>query len=207
MSTLKLTNIQTAAGVANFSINASTGEVTTSSGLEPSIINRGNTTNLLLLTNLNEIHYYETTGSILYLSTRMVPNAIYELTYTSSGGVENTDFSLFPNGVSYVGEFAQYYRATTGTSGSFDQVSQAIDYIYFDHQFGGDGNNSMGKLVIHSGVDSSGYYKMCFYFGADDGNNVACGYNRWTNNFRTWGWIGTLNFSGDNKRCWVRRIG
>ena len=205
MSTLKLTNLRTAAGVANFSIDPTTGEVTTSSGLEPSIINRGNSSNLLLLTNLNEIHYYETTGDFLNLSTKMVPNAIYELTYTSSEGSENTDFVLFPNGASYVNEFEQFYRATTESNGIFDQRNQAQNFIYFDHQAGYDGNNSMGKLVIHSGAGNS--YKMCFYFGADDGTSVSYGYNRWINDSRIWDRIGILSFAGNNKRCWVRRIG
>ena len=223
MSTLKLTNLQTAAGVANLSINASTGQVTLPSGLEPVITSRANISPGgglisedamgLQLTSLNEIHYYETTGDTLWLYTRMLPNAIYEVTYTSSGGSENTDFGLFPNGASYAGQFNSHYRYTNGANGNFDQVNQTgLSYMYFDHQAGGDGNESMGRMTIHSGTsnlpgDLSGFNnKMMFYFGADDGTNVAYGYNRWADNTVPWTWIGYISFSGNNKRAWVRRI-
>jgi len=206
MTTLKVTNLQTSAGVSNIAINANTGEVTLPNGLEPIINDRSNLSNVAgygraytdelgpPLMNFNEVHYYETPGASLLLYTRMLRDAFYEFTYTSSGGAENTDFVLYPNGLTYGGQFQAVYRATQGSNGSFDEANQTLNHFYFDHQFGGDGNNSMGQMIMYTG-NGTGADKMCFYFGADDGTNVSYGFNRWTND------------SVENKRCWIRRLG
>jgi hypothetical protein len=211
--TLKVSTIGNSSGSDRIQINSSTGEVSPASGcnFRYTTLNLGGTNpiqSLTLLKSLNYIHYYETTGSILYLRTQMLQDALYELTYTSSGGAENTDFVLQPNGVDYASEFASSYRLTRQTDGVFIAQNQTLPNFYFDHQAGGDGNNSMGKLIMYSGtsVGRESQNMRCMYFGCDDGTNVAWGYSRWTTT-RYWEWVGTLNFSGDNKRCWIRRIG
>jgi hypothetical protein len=206
MTILKVSELQSLNGTTNITINPSTGVATFSSGIEPIIINRGSPGQgdvPLLLSSLNTIHYYETTGSSLFLKTGLVEDAIYEMIYTSSGGTANIDFVMYPNGLTYSTEFNSLYRSTTQTTGSFDlrnQTSRAE--IYFDHQTGTLGSESMGRLTIFTGP----YNKSYMYTGSDTGPSLAYGYGTWTNDNRKWEWFGHIIFNGDNKRAWIRRI-
>ena len=203
MGVLKLSTVQTADGTSNITIDSSTGKVSFPSGLEPTIINRGSTTTQLELSSFNEIHFYSTTSNSLYLPTLLLENAWYEFTYTASGGSNNIDFVLQPNNSTYSGEFQSLYRATQGGNGSFDKANQNNSQIYFDHQYGGGGGSPVGRLTLYTGPVG----KTSFYFGGDDGANLCTGYNRWTNDSRKWEELGFLTFNGNNKKCWVRRIG
>jgi hypothetical protein len=156
---------------------------------------------LVELRTFDQVHYYNTTGNVLNLRTSVIQGAVYELTYTSSGGAANIDFVLNPNGTQYTSEFRDQYYFTTGDGTGFSRLDQTLNTIYFDHLGGGSGSNPMGTLRFTTGPTNK-YY---MYRGSDDGN-LCFGYGRWTNNSRTWDWVGQLNFNGDNKRCWVRRI-
>lgn len=178
------------------------------------VINRGSplsTDNLVELRCLNQIHYYETSGAVLYLRTSLVQNAIYEFTYTATGGSSNIDFTFKPNGNEYTGEFLGNYYSNVNNSTSFgakiteegDANVQAFRtrLIYFDHYGGEIGTNPMGTFRFCTGPTNK-YYQ---YKGSDT-ESLCFGYGRWTNNSRTWDWVGELNFYGDNKRVWIRRI-
>ena len=52
----------------------------------------------LLLDTFTQIHQYNTSGNVVYCHTGLVENAMYELTWQSSGGSANIDFALFPAG-------------------------------------------------------------------------------------------------------------
>jgi hypothetical protein len=170
------------------------------------IVNRGSplvTDPLVLLNSFDQIHYYNTTGASLNLRTSLVQNAVYEFVYTASGGAANVDFNLQPNGTSYTSEFShQYYL--TNSSNAFQLVNQTFNTISFDHYGGALGTSPMGRLRFCTGPTNKHYQ----YQGSDT-ESLAVGYGRWTNNTRTWDWVGILggaNFGGDNKRCWIRRI-
>jgi hypothetical protein len=172
--------------------------------ISPNVITRGSPSAsdpLITLNDFTTSHYYETTGSVLQLRTGLVQNAVYELIYTTSGGSANIDFVLQPNGAGYGGEFFAYYRATDA-AGAFLQATQTLPQFYFDHLFGGTGTDPMGRLWFTTGPTN----KYAQYVGSDT-TSLSVGYCRWTNNARTWDWVGTLTFNGDNKRCWIRRIG
>jgi hypothetical protein len=175
-----------------------------STSITPNVINRGDPAAgapLITLSDFTTSHYYETAGSVLQLRTGLVQNAVYELIYTASAGSANIDFVLQPNGATYGSEFFAYYRATDGAA-SFVQASQTLPQFYFDHLFGGTGADPMGRLWFTSGPTN----KYAQYVGSDT-TSLSIGYCRWTNNSRTWDWVGTLTFNGNNKRCWIRRVG
>lgn len=172
--------------------------------LRLNVINRGDPAAgdaLVELRTFDQVHYYQTAGAVLNLRTSVVPNAIYEFTYTSSGGAANIDFVLNPNGANYSNEFRDQYYFTVG-GGGFSRVDQTLSTIYFDHLAGGTGVSPMGTFRFTTGPTNK-YYT---YKGSDN-ENLVFGYGRWTNNSRTWDFVGQLNFNGDNKRCWIRRIG
>jgi hypothetical protein len=206
MTTLKVSNLQSVNGVTNISIDSNTGIPLFPSGIEPIVISRGSpssTDSPLLLSNLNTIHYYQTAGNSLFLKTELLEDSIYEMTYTSSGGSPNADFILYPNGMTYSTEFNSFYRATTQTTGVFTLLNQPNRAeIYFDHQLGSLGTESMGRLTIFTGP----YIKSYMYTGSDTGPSLAYGYGTWTNDSRKWEWFGHMIFNGDNKRAWIRRV-
>ena len=175
--------------------------------LQLNVINRGAPAAgdaLVELRSFDQVHFYSTAGAVLNLRTSLLQNAMYEFTYTSSGGTANIDFVLNPNGSEYGSEFRdQYYFTNGGDNGTgFGRQDQTLNTIYFDHLGGGTGTSPMGTFRFTTGPTNK-YY---MYRGHDTGN-LCFGYGRWTNNARTWDWVGQLNFNGDNKRCWVRRIG
>lgn len=215
MTILKSNTLQDSSGVTNFTLNSS-GVVAAPSGLQPNIINRGNSTAPLILRSFNDIHFYNNVGSSdpfnIYLGTQMVPDSVYELTFTGSGGT-NIDIILYPNFLTYNGVFDFYFRHTSGTDGIFGQASGTYGSIYFDHQGGTQGDNPMGRMVIFNG--SIGTEKGCMYFGCDRPtpnptypaiSDVVFGFCRWNNLSFSWDTIGTLSFIGTDKRVWVRRI-
>ena len=206
MSTLTVKKLEalstTSGGIVLPSTVADTG--TTISNFKLNVINRGDPTltdPLVELRSFDQVHYYATTGYILNLRTSVVQGAVYEFTYTSSGGISNIDFVLNPNGVNYTNEFIDQYYLTVNET-EFARVTQTLPYAYFDHLGGSTGLNPMGTFRFTTGPTNK-YYQ---YKGSDDGN-LTFGYGRWTNNSRTWDWVGQLNFNGDNKRCWIRRVG
>ena len=77
------------------------------------------------------------------MRTQLVPNAVYEMWYTSSGGNSNIDLYLYPNGSTYGGEFRAHYRATDG-SANFNRTDQTLNHFYLDHFFGGSGADPAG---------------------------------------------------------------
>lgn len=168
------------------------------------VINRGSPSSSstpVELRSFDQVHYYETTGSSVWLKTSLLQNSIYEFTYTSSGGSQNIDFVLQPNGSTYSNEFRSFYYLSGGGA-NLQRGDQTLSSIYFDHLGGGTGSNPMGTLRIHTGP----LHKKFLYRGSDDGANLAIGTGFWTNDSRTWSQLGLLTFNGDNKRVWVRRI-
>lgn len=169
------------------------------------LVNRGAplvTDPLVLLNSFDQIHYYNTTGSVLNLRTSLVQNAIYELVYTASGGTADINFTLQPNGTTYTSEFSrQYYLTDSATN--FTLVNQTAASIVFDHYGGSVGVSPMGRFRFCTGPINKHYQ----YQGSDT-ESLCIGYGRWADNNlnRTWDWVGILNFNGDNKRCWIRRI-
>jgi len=160
----------------------------------------GSSEPLLLLENFNDVHYYYSSNNDMYMRTGLVPNAVYEMWYTSSGGASNVDLYLYPNGSTYGSEFRAHYRATDG-SANFNRADQTLSHFYFDHFFGGSGADPAGKVWFTTGPTN----KYMYYVGSDT-SSLVIGYNKWTNNSRNWDWIGYHAFNGDNKRFWVRRV-
>jgi len=215
MSILKLNTISDSTNVTNFTFN-SDGVITAPSGLEPNVIDRGNTPIPLILSSFNDIHYYNNVGSstpeIIDLGTQMISDSVYELTFTGSGGA-NINVVLRPNFLTYENVFDFYYSHTDGSTGVFVRSLGTFSFIYFDHQGGTGGSNPMGRMVILNG--SLGKEKGCTYFGCDRPtptgtypaiSNVVFGFNRWNNLSFSWNVVGRLEFSGNNKRVWIRRI-
>jgi hypothetical protein len=160
----------------------------------------GDGSNGLLLEDYNTVHYFYSSNNSVFIDTKLVTDAVYEMTYTSSGGSANIDFYLFPNGTTYGGEFRAHYRATDG-SANFQRADQTLNHFYFDHFFGGSGDAPMGKVWFTTGPAN----KYMYYLGSDTAS-LSIGYNRWTNDGRSWDWVGYNAFNGDNKRFWVRRV-
>jgi hypothetical protein len=205
MSNVKLSRIEGLNTVLNgitLSNEPNRNDVTISN-IPFNIVDRGSplvTDSLVQLNSFDQIHYYNTTGTILNLRTSLVQNAVYEFVYTSSGGAANIDFNLQPNGTTYASEFSQQYYLTNSAN-DFILVNQTFSSVVFDHYGGALGTSPMGRLRICTGPTNKHYQ----YQGSDT-ESLAVGYGRWTNNSRTWDWVGILNFNGDNKRCWIRRI-
>ncbi|QPB08297.1 hypothetical protein [Synechococcus phage S-H9-2] len=179
-------------------------EWTPVSGGSSEVIDRGDPANLsngFLLEDFNVVHYFQSSNNDVNIDSQLVENAVYEMTYTSSGGSANIDFYLRPNGVNHGSEFRSHYRATDG-SANFNRADQTLSFFYFDHFFGGSGSDPMGKVWFTTGPTN----KYMYYVGSDTAS-LSIGYCRWTNNSRNWNTVGFTGFNGNNKRFWVRRIG
>jgi len=199
-----------AVGASGYNTTEGNLEIYNGTGWDPvgssqwEVINRGDPgdgNGGFLLEDFNTVHYFESSNNSVYIDTQLVDNAVYEMTYTSSGGSANIDFYLYPNGSTYGSEFRAHYRATDG-SANFNRADQTLNHFYFDHFFGGSGSDPMGKIWFTTGPNN----KYMYYLGSDTAS-LSIGYNRWTNNSRTWSWVGYNAFNGNNKRFWVRRIG
>lgn len=208
MSSLRVENILNNNSTQQIKLNSS--GIPTINNLEPNIIFRdgdNSTLPLLELSSFNEIHVYTSTltNNTIWLRTSLVQNAVYEIWNNSAGGA-NVDARLFPNGTAYDNEFISYYRLNVLADSTFIKTSIPIAVFYFDQLSGVTGGRPAQHWVFSTGPN----YKYVQFEGADTGPGLAIGYARWTNDTRTWNWIGYI--SGTNaefpfKRCWVRRIG
>lgn len=226
--TLKVTTIQDTSSNSRFTIDSSTGEVNLSgsNNIQYEVVGRPNDAleENVLLDTFTQIHQYNTSGSTVYCHTGLVENAMYELTWQSSGGSANIDWVLYPAGRRGGADvFRSNYRATQEGDGNFNSANQSLNRFYIDHQFGGSGTEGFGKIFMYTGARDTmrdtqhnentnpRSHRRMFYCGGDR-RSVAHGYARWLNVQVTqrqemWDWVGVLEFNGDNKRVWVRRIG
>jgi hypothetical protein len=203
MSYLKVSKIEGLSTSGGIRIPPDASDYMSIDRLQFNVISRGSPSvsdPLVTLESFDQFHYYETTGTILNLRTGLLANSIYEFTYTSSAGVTNIDFVLQPNGTTYTNEFVSQYYHTLGAAAP-SRINQTLSQIYFDHFGGLEGTNPMGTLRLSTGPTN----KYMQYVGSDTAS-IAFGYCRWTNNARSWDWLGVLTFNGENKRCWVRRV-
>lgn len=154
------------------------------------IISRGNPGqgSPLLLSNIGDTHYYSASSpGNFFISTEMIENAVYELSYFSDGGTANQDFSLYPNYTTYGSQFRHYYWGSPGTPTIFDQT---LNYVYFDHYGGGVGNAPNGTLTIMNFRNEKTY----IYRGSDTGS-VCMGTGSWNNNTTQWQYVGYLSMA------------
>jgi hypothetical protein len=197
---LRTSSIQSTSGTTAISISSDG-----ATSVRPKIINMGNpdvSAALVTLDDFTTTHYYSAANGNLHLRTGLVQNAVYELIWTCSGGGVNVDFVIQPNGASYTNEFVHSVRITQSDVNLFPISFPTFSTFYFDHLNGGVGSEAMGRLWFTSGPSN----KYAQYMGSDT-VSLVLGYGRWTNNSRTWDWVGILIASGDNKKCWIRRIG
>jgi hypothetical protein len=209
MSSIRVENILNKLSTPQIKLNSS--GIPTINNLGPNIIYRdGDNSSLPLmqLSEFNQIHVYTSVmnNALVYLRTSLVQNALYEIWNNSASGGVNIDARLFPNGTSYANEFATSYRLHEQTTSNFVKVIQTPTEFYFDQQAGGLGTRPTQHWVFSTGPTN----KYVQFEGADNGPSLAIGYGRWTNNSRTWDWVGYISTSGallPFKRCWIRRIG
>ena len=226
--TLKVTTVQDTSSNSRFTIDSSTGEVNLSgdNNIQYEVVGRPNDAleENLLLDTFTQIHQYNTAGSIVYCHTGLVENAMYELTWQSADGTQNIDWVLYPAGRrGGANVFRSQYRATQEGDANFNSANQSLNRFYIDHQFGGSGTEGFGKVFLYTGArdtmrdtqhnenQNPRSHRRLFYCGGDR-RSFAHGYARWLNVQVTerqemWDWVGVLEFNGDNKRVWVRRIG
>ena len=179
--------------------------------LNPNIIYRNgddSSISLLTLSSFNDIHVYtsSTNNAILHMRTGLVSNSLYEMwLIAASGTTTNIDPGLYPNGASYANEFTQSYRATQQADAGFIRKIQTGPRFWFDHQEGGLGTAPMCHYIFSTGPIN----KYVQFEGADTGPSLSTGYGRWTNNSRTWDYVGYIDYlaSLPFKRSWIRRIG
>jgi hypothetical protein len=209
MSSIRVENILNKLSTPQIKLNSS--GIPTINNLNPNIIYRdGDNSSLPLmqLSEFNQIHVYTSVinNALVYLRTSLVQNALYEIWNNCAEGDVNIDARLFPNGTTYTGEFVSSYRANVLSNSTFIRVIQTQPQFYFDHLSGIAGTRPTQHWVLSTGPN----YKYVQFEGADTGPSLAIGYSRWTNDARTWDWVGyisTTNPSLPFKRCWIRRIG
>jgi hypothetical protein len=209
MSTLRVENILNKSSRNHITLNSS--GIPTIANLEPNIIFRdgdSSTLALLELSSFNEIHVYTsiTNNNTIWMRTSLVQNAIYEIWNNCASGGANIDARLFPNGTSYTGEFVSSYRANVLADSTFIRAIQTQPQFYFDHLSGVAGTRPTQHWVFSTGPSN----KYMQFEGADNAPGFAIGYSRWTNDTRTWDWVGSITTTDPAlpyKRCWIRRIG
>ena len=173
------------------------------------VIDRGNpgSGTALALTSLDEVHYYSASSiSTIDISTTMVENAVYQLSYTTNGtGATNIDIYLIPNYTSYASEFRSTYWASMPSVSPprYEFLDQALSYFYYDHQNGSAGTSPSGTFLIYN----FRALKQTNYFGGDT-NSVCSGTSRWNNTTTQWTNVGTLGGlqTATDVKVWVRRI-
>lgn len=178
--------------------------------LNPNIIYRNgddSSLSLLTLSSFNDIHVYtsNTYNATLYMRTGLVTNSLYEMWTVCDAGTTNIDPGLYPNGVAYTDEFTQSYRSTQQSDGTFVSRIETGPRFWFDHQNGALGTAPMSHYIFSTGPTN----KYVQFEGADTGPSLSTGYGRWTNNSRTWDYVGYIDYLAllAFKRSWIRRIG
>jgi hypothetical protein len=174
-------------------------------------IDRGNpgSGSPLLLSRLDESHlYYGTSITSLAIPTTMVENAVYQLSYSTSGSNPNVDIVIQPNYTTYASQFRTTYFASYPAAPPIYPppgfIEQVLSNFYFDHQAGGTGITPAGNFIIYN----YRAVKLVQYFGGDS-LSYASGTGRWNNSTDQWLNIGNLTgfTGGTDVFAIVRRIG
>jgi hypothetical protein len=192
--------------------------------ISPYTISRGNPgkNNTLLLDSFNTTHFYNISSSTGYIdiSTQMLENAVYEVTFSlSSSSASNDDFYFYPNSTGYGGStFYTTYQQTNATP-TLQLSSTNASFFSFDFVSGSIGWDPVGKITIYNVRSAK---KMLFSGGDTTAPIVGQGY--WTNNTgftqtsgsnivydttTVWNTVGRLQFGTitfSNWNVWVRRI-
>jgi hypothetical protein len=188
------------------------------------VVARGNpgSSSSLLLSDFNTIHYYSATGtSSVDISTRMVDNAVYQVTFSTYGGsTGNNDFKLSPNFTAYpANTFYNVYQNVTST-GTLSYGFNNNTTAFVDIVSGSFGWDPVGTLTIYNIKNAK---KIKFAMG--DTTGTAQGQTYWTDGSvayntgrltaipydisTTWSNVGTITFTiptFSNWNIWVQRI-
>lgn len=192
--------------------------------ISPYTINRGNPgkNNTLLLDSFNTTHFYSISSptGFIDISTTMVENAVYEVSFNlSSASASNDDMYLYPNSTGYGGStFYTVYQQTSATP-SLQYTTNVASYFSFDFVSGSIGWDPLGKITIYNTRNA----KKIIFTGGDTTAPVH-GQGIWTNNTgftstsvtapvydvsTVWSTVGRLQFGAitfSNWAIWVKRI-
>lgn len=165
------------------------------------IVDRGNpgSGSTMNLYDFGVTHYYHASGvSSIEISSKILEDAVYELTYMCTTSGSNIDIIIYPNYSTYGSQFTAFYWGSPG----FYVFDQTTSYFYFDHYGGGYGSSPSGKFILYNTRN----IKMAHYRGGDD-YSTCMGTARWNNNTTQWTDIGTLvGLQGGTVHAYVRRI-
>lgn len=150
------------------------------------VISRTRDSEPLLLDDFNTIHSYTYTGdgvAEFNINTLMVENAVYEIQFNFSGGLDrNIDFTLFPIPNYDLG--SRYY--TIFHCSEDDNVSVvyrstvSIAGFFFDFYPGNHGYDPIGKITIHNDR-----HAKKIHFQASDTSSVVNGSGYWLDDSST----------------------
>lgn len=155
------------------SYSPSTSELTYNSN--PQIRRNFGQGNELLLSDFNTVHYYTYTGSSLQnfdISTNMVENAVYEVTFNLSGSsFSNNDITFYPNYTSGGSLYTNYIQRLD--SGGFQGNSTTSSGFSFDLVAGSLGYDPVGKITIFNNRNAK---KIRSDIGDTFANSTGSGY-------------------------------
>ena len=155
------------------SYSPSTAEVTYNSN--PQIQRSFGQGNELLLSDYNTVHYYSYSGGAAQdfdISTNMVENAVYEVTFNmSSASASNNDIAFYPNYTGGSHLYTNYIqRADAGTyQGKYENGSG----FTFDVTNGSNGFDPVGKFTIFNNRNAK---KIRSEIGDTFACSTGCGY-------------------------------
>ena len=155
------------------SYSPSTAELTYNSN--PQIQRNFGQGNELLLSDFNTVHYYSYSGGPAQnfdISTNMVENAVYEVTFNmSSSSASNNDIAFYPN---YIGGSNLYtnYIQRADSGGYLGNYANGSGFI-FDLTAGSNGFDPVGKFTIFNNRNSK---KIRSEIGDTFTSSTGCGY-------------------------------